>query len=125
MIRTKTSQSVDTINVHRTTTADTLSATSSECKSRIRLVLDSDECIEHHGSSLVQVESVRLHLGLGCRLIRVPSVDVERLDLGLLVRSWLLDGRGLALWDNRARGFASLSKARDGLDSRRHATAED
>jgi hypothetical protein len=94
---TKTSQCVDTINVHRTTSANTLTATPSECQSRVHLVLDPDQCIQHHGSSLVQIERVRLHLGLRCWLIWVPSVNVEGLGLGILLRLRLLDCRSLAL----------------------------
>jgi hypothetical protein len=61
---TQTGQCVDTINVHRTTSANSLSATPSECQGRVDFVLDPDQCVQHHGSGLVQIELVRLHLGL-------------------------------------------------------------
>lgn len=57
-LHTQTGESVDTVNVHRTATADTLAATPSEGQSRVDLVLDTDERIQHHGSGLVQVELV-------------------------------------------------------------------
>lgn len=115
---TQAGQCVDTINVHGTRATDTLSATPSESQSRINLVLDSDKSVEHHGTSLVQVEGVRLHLGLRGRLIGVPAVDVERLDLGILVGRRLLDSRRLALGNNRARSRDGLCNTRDGLDGR-------
>lgn len=83
---TQTRQRVDTINVHCAATANTLSAASPESESRVHLVLDPDKRIQHHGSGLVQVESVGLHLGLGRGLIGVPAVDVEGLGQGLLVQ---------------------------------------
>jgi len=93
------SQSVDTIDVHGTTSADTLTARSSEGKSWVDLVLNANEGVQHHGSGLVQVEGVGLHAWLGGRLIGVPSVDVEGLDLGRWLSSWFLDGRGLGFWN--------------------------
>lgn len=57
-------QGVDTVDVHGARTADTLTTTPPEGKGRVHLVLDTDERIQHHGSGLVQVEGVCLHLGL-------------------------------------------------------------
>ena len=57
-------QGVDTVDVHGAATTDTLATTPPEGKGRVDLVLDTDERIQHHGSGLVQVEGVRLHLGL-------------------------------------------------------------
>jgi len=78
-------QGVYTIDVHRTASADTLSATPSESQGRIDFILDSDQSIQHHGSRLVQVQSVALHARLGGRLVGIPSVDVKGLDLCLRV----------------------------------------
>lgn len=89
--RTQTSQCVDTIDVHRTASADTLSATPSEGQSRINLVLDPDQRVQHHRTRLLQIQRVALHARLRAWLIRVPSVDVEGLDLGIRVLCWLLD----------------------------------
>jgi hypothetical protein len=83
-------QRVDAINVHGAATADTLSATPSESESWVDLVLDSDQGIQHHGARLVQVERVRLHVGLRRGFVWVPPVDLERLELRIL-----LDGRGI------------------------------
>ena len=82
---TQTRQRVDTINVHCAATANALSAASPESESGVHLVLDPDKRVQHHGSGLVQVEGVGLHLGLGRGLIGVPAVDVEGLGQGLLV----------------------------------------
>ena len=82
---TQTRQRVDTINVHCAATANALSAASPESEGRVHLVLDPDKRVQHHGSGLVQVEGVGLHLGLGRGLIGVPAVDVEGLGQGLLV----------------------------------------
>lgn len=122
---TQASKSVDTVNVHRTTTADTLPATSPEGQGWVDFVLDSDQCIQHHWSGLVQVEGVGLHPRLGSRLVWVPSVDVEGLDLRVCVGRWLLDGCGLALWDRSAGLRGGLAEAGDGLDSGRETTAEE
>jgi hypothetical protein len=100
--RTKTSQCVDAVNVHGTTSANSLSATPPKCQSRVDLVLDPDQCVEHHGSGLVEVELVRLHLWLGGWLVGVPSVNVECLDLGALLQLRLALCRRLGL----RNGFA-------------------
>jgi len=49
----QTSQCVATINIHCTASTNSLSATPSERKSRIDLILDSNQRIQHHGSGLV------------------------------------------------------------------------
>ena len=95
-------QCVDAVNVHGTAAADALSAASSECKGRVHLVLDPDQCIKHHRAGLVQIDRVCLHPRLGCRLIWVPAVDVESLEFGILVRSRILDIAGLALGRDRS-----------------------
>lgn len=96
------SQGVHTVDVHGTASANTLTATPPEGKSRVDLVLDTDERIQHHRSGLVQVQRVRLHLGLRRWLVRVPSVDVEGLCLCILAGLGLLLGRCLALGDGLA-----------------------
>jgi hypothetical protein len=103
--RTEACQCVDSINVHGTTPANSLTATPPESQCRVHLVLDPDERIEHHGPSLVQIERVRLHLGLRRWLIWVPSVDVESLCLCILAGLRLLDCRGLALGDGLPCGI--------------------
>jgi len=49
----QTSQSVYTINIHRTASTNSLPTAPSERKSRINLVLDADQSIQHHRTSLV------------------------------------------------------------------------
>jgi len=53
--RTKTSQCVDTIDVHGTAPANSFTTTSPESQGGIDLVLNANEGIQHHGASLVQV----------------------------------------------------------------------
>lgn len=83
---TQASKGVDTIDVHRTATADTLTATPSEGQGGVDFVLDPNERIQHHGAGLGQVQFVGLHLGLLGRSIGAPAVNLELLDLrgGLL-----------------------------------------
>ena len=81
---TQASQSVDTVNVHSTATTDTLTARAAESKGRVEFVLYPDQSIEHHGAGLVQVELVVLHGGLLAGSIRVPAVDLEGLQVGVL-----------------------------------------
>ena len=79
---TQASQGVDTVNVHGAGTADTLTAGSTESESWVKLVLDANKSIQHHGTGFVQVELIRLHGGLLGRGVRVPAVDLEGLHLG-------------------------------------------
>jgi hypothetical protein len=81
-IRTQACQSVDSINVHRAASADSLSAAPSECQGRIDFILDPNQCVQHHWPRLVKIQGVGLHSRLGGRLVGVPSVDLEGLDLG-------------------------------------------
>ena len=94
----QTRQTVLSFDVHRTRTANTLTARStilkirlslpSERKSRILLVLDLEQSIQHHGSTtaryteyiplLVQINNVFLIVRLDV-LIRVVSEDREQL----------------------------------------------
>lgn len=88
-VHTQTSQGINTINVHRATSADALSAASSERKSRINLILDSDQSVQHHRARLVQIQCVALHARLRGGLIGIPAVDVEGLGSGFcLCGSW-------------------------------------
>lgn len=85
------SKSVLSVDIHGAATADTLTATSSEGQSRVELVLDSDEGIENHRPSLVKVQSVGLKTRLLAGGIGVPSVDLERLEVGIRVLGRLAD----------------------------------
>jgi len=87
----ETSQRVDAVDIHSATSADTLAATSSESQGRINLILDSDQGIQHHGTGLVKVEGVCLHLRLRGWLIWIPSIDVESLGLRIFAGSGVWD----------------------------------
>ena len=101
---TKTGECVYSINVHGAATTDTFSTTPPKCQGGINLVLDSDQGIQHHGTGLVQVQGVALHARLGRWFIRVPAVDVEGLDLGILSCGGICDGRGLSSRDGISAG---------------------
>lgn len=92
---TQACKSVDTIDVHSAASADTLSATPSECEGGVDFVLDPDQGIQHHWAGLLQIKGIALHPWLGGWLIWVPSVDVECLDLGIWVRSRFLNSARL------------------------------
>lgn len=111
---TQASQGVDTVNVHRTATADTLSAASPEGQGGVHLVLYPDERIEHHGPGLVQIQLVGLHGGLLGGLVGVPAVDMELLDARVLGHVGVLIRRGLGLGDGLGAGIAGLSDGVDG-----------
>lgn len=115
---TQASESVDTINVHRTATADTLSATSPESQGGVDLVLDTDERIEHHGTGLVQIQLIGLHLGLLGGSIGVPAVDLELLDARLLGGGGFLHGRRLRLGGDTGSGMASCAHLGHGINGR-------
>jgi len=99
-------KSVDTVDIHSAASADTLSATPSECEGGVDLVLDSDQGIQHHRTGLVQIQGIALHSWLRRWLVWVPSVDVECFDLGLWVRSGLFDGGSLRWWHSSSRNSA-------------------
>lgn len=81
----ETGQVVATINVHGATAADALSAGAAEGQGRIDLVLDLDQGIEHHGSTLLHVDVVGHILGLVVGIIRVRPVDVKLLHVFLFL----------------------------------------
>lgn len=89
---TQASQSVHTVNVHRATSANTLTAAAAERQRGIDLILDADERIQHHRPRLVQIQSVCLHARLLLGTIGIPSVDVESLGSRRFRRSRLLHG---------------------------------
>ena len=80
---TQACQCIDAVDVHSTTAADSLSATPSECQGRVDLILDADQGIQHHRPSLIQIQRISLHVWLRGRLVRVPTVDVKGLGLGV------------------------------------------
>ena len=120
--RTQASQGVHSVDVHRAAATDTLSATPAEGQGWVQLVLNSHQCVENHGSGLVQIQRVGLHARLLCWVVGVladssanktwcksvpsssakvsllvtyPSVDLELLhvlDLGVALSG------GLLLW---------------------------
>lgn len=125
---TQACQCVDSVDVHGAAATNSLSATPSESEGWVNFVLDANQSIQHHRSSLVEVEGIGLHARLAAGLVGVPSVDVECLDLAVGVLLGLLGGSGLAgrNWWTRSRG--GLCCRRNGLlgvlNGRGHATAE-
>ena len=68
-------------NIHGARSTDALPARPPECQTGIHLILDLDQRIQDHGSTVVEVNLVVLHLGLGPGLFWIPSVDGEGLLL--------------------------------------------
>lgn len=93
-LHTQASKSILAVDVHGAAAADTLTATSAERQSRVNLVLDTDNSIQHHGARLVEVESVALHTRLLGRRVGVPAVNLERLHPGLWLRRRAFTNRG-------------------------------
>jgi len=51
----QTSQSINSINIHRTTPTYSLPTTPSKCQRRINLILNPDQRIQHHRTRLIQI----------------------------------------------------------------------
>jgi hypothetical protein len=90
---TETGQGINAINIHSTASADTLTAAPPESQSRVDLILDPYQRVQHHGPGLVQVQCVALHPWFRGRLIGIPSIDLEGLDFGIWASCWMLAGR--------------------------------
>lgn len=76
-------QGVGATNVHGARAANTLATGATERQCGINLVLDLDEGIQHHGTTLAHVDLVGLHVRLLACIVRVPAVDLELLNLRL------------------------------------------
>jgi len=95
MAHTQAGKGVGAVDVHGTAAANALTATTAEGQGRVQLVLDAQQGVQNHGAGLVKVKGVALHARLLGRLVRVPAVDLEGLEPGLLARrSGLLGGVG-------------------------------
>lgn len=68
-------EGVDTVNVHRATSANTLPARPPERERRVKLVLDLENSVEDHGTALVEVDRVGLEVGLLSGLVGVLYED--------------------------------------------------
>lgn len=71
------SKSVFTIDIHGATAANTLTAGSAESQSRILLVLNFKKSVQHHRSTIIEVDRVGGHIGLLPHLFRVPTINFE------------------------------------------------
>lgn len=72
---TKTRKGVLSVDVHGTASANTFTAASSESERRVDLVLDSDQGIQNHGSSLVKINCIVLHSRFLLGGVGVPSIN--------------------------------------------------
>lgn len=73
----QTSQGVFTVNVHRATAANTLTAGSAQGQGRILLVLNLKKYVKHHRSTIVEINRVSGHVRLLPHHLRVPSVNFK------------------------------------------------
>jgi len=105
----ETGQGVNSVDVHGARSANSFSAGSSESKGRVEVVLDLDESIQDHGSTLREIELVRLKSRLLVGEIGVPSVDLELLHQLLLLGSLSI---GLAfLYDRGEPGYGGRAES--------------
>lgn len=105
---TQASKGVLSIDVHGTAAANALPATPPEGQGGVQLVLDPDQRIEDHGSSLIEIQGVLLHTRLLGRCVGVPAVDLEGLHARVL-------RRGVA---DRSHGASKQSRAEGRLEGR-------
>ncbi len=70
---------VSSIDVHGTTSTDSFTATTTECQSRIDLILDFEQGVQHHGSTCIQVHFIFLQTGLFAGLLRIPTINLNLL----------------------------------------------
>lgn len=89
----ETGERIDTINVHCTAATDTFTTASTECQGRINLVLDLDERVQNHRTTLLHVKRVSLKSRLVARLIRIPTIDGKFLNRGAVGASVRGGGR--------------------------------
>jgi len=68
-------------NVHSARATDAFPAGPSEGQGGVHLVLDLDQSVQDHGATVVQVDLVVLHLGLGSGILGVIPVDGKGLFL--------------------------------------------
>lgn len=101
---TEASKGVLAVDVHGAGAADTLAATSAERQGRVDLVLDADDGVEHHGAGLVEVNGVALQARLLGGRVRVPAVDLERLEARLLLLDLADGGHGARKGNAGAKG---------------------
>lgn len=73
------SKRVGSVDVHGTGSADSFTAGSAERESWVLFVLDLDQDVQNHGTTIVKINGVRAQVG-SLRLFRVPSVNLEILD---------------------------------------------
>jgi len=83
-------ESVDTADVHGAGAADALPARPTQRQGWVDLVLDLDQCVQHHGAAAVEVDLIGLHPRLVPGQLRVPAIHGDLLH-PLLGRS---DGSG-------------------------------
>lgn len=74
------SECVGAANVHCTRAADALATRSTESERWIHLILDLDQCVEHHRTAGAEINFVALHVRLLVGLVGIPTVDFEGFD---------------------------------------------
>jgi cytochrome c peroxidase len=72
-------QSIGAIDVHSAGTTDPLSARPPKSQCLVDLILDLDECVEHHGPARINIHFVSVEARVQV-VAWTPAVDTERLD---------------------------------------------
>lgn len=70
------------VDVHGAGAANAFAARPPQGQSRVDLVLNLDEGVQHHRTAGAKIDLVFLHVRLLARLVRVPAVDGEGLHVG-------------------------------------------
>ena len=90
-----TGQSMKTITVHGTGSANSFSAWSSESESWIKIILDIDKCVKVHGWDFLEIDIVADVFGLIIGILGIVFIDEKSFHGGFLF--W--GERGIMLYD--------------------------
>jgi hypothetical protein len=72
-------QSIGTVNVHGTGSADSFTAGSTKGKSRILFIFNFDQDIQHHRSAVIEIDGISTQIR-PLLLFGIPAIDLEILD---------------------------------------------
>lgn len=79
-----TSQGVAAVDVHRAWSTDALTTRSAKGQGRILFIFDLDEGIKNHGSAVIKIHLVRLHVRLVSRLVWILDASKHTQNLHYL-----------------------------------------
>ncbi len=77
LYRLRAGECVVAIDIHRAGAADALATGAAEGQGRVDLVLDLDQCVEHHRPAARQIDFILVDMRI-LSVFLVPAVDAER-----------------------------------------------